>query len=163
MFKGEVKIFGWKFLGTKRPLADLSSALLLRYAYWSFIRCKLVSSTRVKQVPGSNCFAESCSCFQETSTSLPVPRARFRLHSFNAAGSVRDFREDLAQAHSICRRTWVVAWLVNLAQHSGQCGRISAPDFKKKNPERMKPLPESNGRSQQETSLSGSQEMTAVN
>jgi len=113
-------------------LADLSSALLLRYAYWSFIRCKLVSSTRVKQVTGSNCFAESCSCFQETSTSLPVPRARFRLHSFNAAGSVHDFREDLAQAHSICRRTWVVARLVNLAQHSGQCGRISAPDFKKK-------------------------------
>ena len=86
-------------------LADLSSALLLRYAYWSFIRCRLVSSTRVKQVPGSNCFAESCSCFQETSTSLPVPRARFRLHSFNAAGSVHNFWEDLAQAHSICRRT----------------------------------------------------------
>ena len=86
-------------------LAYLRGALLFQYVYWSFIRCRLVSSTRVKQVTGSNCFAESCSCFQETSTSLPVPRARFRLHSFNAAGSVHDFREDLAQAHSICRRT----------------------------------------------------------
>ena len=65
-------------------LAYLRGALLFQYVYWSFIRCRLVSSTRVKQVPGSNCFAESCSCFQETSTSLPVPRARFRLHSFNA-------------------------------------------------------------------------------
>ena len=53
-------------------LAYLGGALLFQYVYWSFIRCRLVSSTRVKQVPGSNCFAKSCSRFQETSTSNPV-------------------------------------------------------------------------------------------